>query len=295
MLKRYLPILPVVFAVLALSGCGPGFPIMTQEQAKYVENVDRLVKENDDLKKRVSALEAGGGEIGSTKNEVEDLKKSLAETNNTIENMHQDLSFVRGSVDEAEHNKDEVKNSINAINEKINALTAGSKDTNGRVDSLKAALDADEKKLTALQDAVASLQKTPAPADSGAAGLTDAETLYARGYKEVQEKNYKKAAETFRGFLQAYPDHKLAVNARYWLGETYYGLGEFERAIVEFDNVVKNHPKGDKAAASMLKEGYSFEKLGSKKEARVLFKEVIEKFPGTPEAGLAKKRLEGIK
>jgi TolA-binding protein len=66
-------------------------------------------------------------------------------------------------------------------------------------------------------------------------------------------------------------------------------------AILEFDKVIKKYPGAEKAPASLLKQGFAFEKLGSVKEAAVLLQEVADKYPKSPEASIAKKRLASIK
>ena len=84
------------------------------------------------------------------------------------------------------------------------------------------------------------------------------------------------------------------MNAQYWLGEIYYAKGDWEMAILEFDKVIKKYPNAEKAPASLLKQGFAFEKLGSTKEATVLLREVMDKYPKSSEASIAKKRLAAI-
>ncbi len=308
-LPKYL--LPSFLLALLLSGCGPGFPIMTAEQETLIKNVDRLVAENETIKARVSSLESrGGGGISELKKEVEDVKRSVAEANSSLEKLRSEFSFVQGGVEEEGHKRDELKEaaksvsaSLSTIGERVALLEGAIKGAQNDLGSVRGALAAEEKTVSEVKEALSSLDKRlaslekaqrsePVPASKDA---PDPEAVYLKGYKETVNKDYTDATETFRGFLASYPDHKLAPNAQYWLGEIYYAKGDWEMAIIEFDKVVKNYPDGEKAAASMLKEGFAFEKLGSKKEARFLLKEVIERFPKTSEAQLAKKRLESLK
>lgn len=306
-LKRY-PALLALLAPLLLAGCGPGFPIMTAEQETLVKNVDRLVADNNTMKARVAALESGSG-TAELKKEIEDVKRSLAETNASIEKLRGEMTFVQGSVEEEGHNREGLRESIKSVNSSIASITEriaiveGSlKGAQNDLGSLKTSLDVEAKNAAEVKEAVASLGKKVSsveaatePAAAAGKDARDPDAVYMKGYKETVNKEYTEAAETFRGFLVSYPNHKLASNAQYWLGEIYYARADWEMAIIEFDKVVKKYPNGEKAAASMLKEGFAFEKLGSKKEARVLLKEVIERFPKTSEAQLAKKRLESLK
>lgn len=307
--RKYLAVCSILPALCAVSGCGPGFPIMTAEQQAMVKNVDSLLRENESLKVRVSSLERGGGE-SQLKTDVEAARRSIAEANSSIVKLREEFSFVQGNIEEGAHGRDELKESVKSINgslkalrENIASLENASKDAGRSAVELKASVESIDKKTSSLQDAVAALDKRVASIESkppqgaephGKKGA-DPEELYARGVRDVESKDYAGAMAAFQGLLADYPAHKYAGNAQYWIAEIHYARGEWERAILEFDKVIKNHPKSEKVAASILKQGFSFENLGSKKEARVLLESVMERFPKSPEAAIAKKRLQGLK
>lgn len=291
----------LILLATTLSGCGPGMPFMTGEQEQLVVNVEKLLKENEALKKRVSELE-GRSASSDLKKDIDAIKVSVAEANMGLEKVRQEFSFVKGSSEDAEHEKTNLKEAIRSIeaaiasiHQKMASIEASGKASEKALSELRSAVESNEKKITELKEQTANLEKAPSTVDVSKKEPADADALYAKGYKETQEKDFHAAAETFKSFLSQYPSHKYASNAQYWLGEVYYAQGELEKAILEFDKVRKKYPKGEKVAASILKQGFSFEKLGSKKEAVVLLKEVIERFPGTTEASMAKKRLDSLK
>lgn len=294
---------------IALNGCGPGFPIMTGEQEKLVKNVERLVKENEELKGRLSALETGNG----ARAELDAMKRSVAEANAGAEALRHDLSFAKGAAEEAGLERarvkealDSIKSSIRSADERVKSLEKASAVGAEAIAALRSAIEANDRRLGEIKDAIASVEKK-AIAAAEASRLAQSqshdtkkeqeppEAMYARGYKETVDKDYAKAAETFKAFLANHSGNKLAGNAQYWLGEVYYARGDWELAILEFDKAVKKYPESEKIPAAILKEALSFEKLGSKKEARVLLDEVMERFPKSTEAKTAKKRLESLK
>ncbi|MFQ5441254.1 MAG: tol-pal system protein YbgF [Thermodesulfobacteriota bacterium] len=297
----------ILLAPLALffTGCGAGFPIMTAEQEELVQNVDRLVKENKELKNRVSMLE-GGGTSGAGSGGI---RTTVADATNAVEEMRRELSFIRGTLEDGENERAQLDSDLKATNDSLKRLEerlasleeaegragVGGADAPGRAE-LKNAITANQEKIAALEAALASMGKTveaqapkPVPARQGP------EEMYFSGYRLLKEMETDKAADLFKDFLQIYPKHKLADHARYWLGEIYYSKGDWERAILEFDRVIKEYPKGDKVPAATLKEGFSFLKLGAPKEARLLLQRVIDKYPESLEASIAKTRLEEIK
>lgn len=293
----------IIIACSALSGCGPGMPFMTAEQEALETNVNKLMKDNEALNKRLAAMETGGG-TGDIKKDIAALKSSFAGTNMEIEKLRHEFSFVRGASEESQHEKDDLKGSIadlgaktSALGEKITALEAADRSSAGAIAEMKGLVSGAEARLIELKAMIAALDGriSSMPAASAAKAAPDPDGLYAKGYKETMDKDYSAATETFKEILVSHPGHRYASNAQYWLAEIHYAKGEWEKAIVEFDKVKKNYPKSEKVSASTLKQGFAFEKLGAKKEARLLMEEVIEKFPGTAEAEMAKKKLSALK
>lgn len=114
---------------------------------------------------------------------------------------------------------------------------------------------------------------------------------YARALAAFEAGKSQEAQALFTAFLAAYPSGSLAPNAGYWLGECEYSLKHYDKAILAFKNVVGKYPKHPKAAASMLKAGYAYERLGDKENARFYLTALVEDFPKSEPAGLARKKL----
>lgn len=66
------------------------------------------------------------------------------------------------------------------------------------------------------------------------------------------------ARQGFAEFLVQHPHSDLAPNARFWLGESYYGKKDYSRAIDAYDQVQLNHPASEKVPAALLKKGYAY-------------------------------------
>ncbi|MGH7768458.1 MAG: tol-pal system protein YbgF, partial [Candidatus Binatia bacterium] len=117
---------------------------------------------------------------------------------------------------------------------------------------------------------------------------------YDDAWRLVERKDYRAAIPRLREFLKKYSNSGLADNAQYWLGECYYGLKEYDQAILEFDAVRRKYPKGDKVPAALLKQGFAFAELGDKVDARLILQELVDRFPQSEEAGRAKQRLKTL-
>jgi tol-pal system protein YbgF len=121
------------------------------------------------------------------------------------------------------------------------------------------------------------------------------EGLYAKAKQHFDKGEYENARELFRSFLKQYPKSKSGDNAQFWLGEIYYREKWYEKAILEYQKVIENYPKGNKTPSALLKQGLAFLSLDDKANARLILKELIRKFPDTNEANVAKNKLKVLK
>lgn len=107
--------------------------------------------------------------------------------------------------------------------------------------------------------------------DLPAVKTLSAEDIYKQGMTAINANENDLAAQKFTSILTKYPDHKLAGNAQYWLGEAYYAKQDFAKAAVAFAKGYEKYKDGTKGADNILKLGMSMEKLGKKQEACTAF------------------------
>lgn len=302
---RHLTLAAAFAPLVAASGCGPGFPIMTSSQEQLLTDVENLKERNRELASRVESLEAGTG----LSTEVEELRFALADTNRRLDELRREFSFVQGSMEGLDRKATQAGADLETANDKIASMEervkAIEESAQSILEGFKAAEGADggasteetatlRQRLAGLEERLAAVETRVAVEGVGEPSK-DPEALYLEGYQLTMDEDFATAEKTFRTFLKKHPTHKFAENAQYWLAETFYSRGDWERAIIEFDKVIKNYPGGDKVPAAMLKQGFSFDRLGSTAEARVLLQEVVDKYPKSRESDLAKKRLESMK
>lgn len=136
--------------------------------------------------------------------------------------------------------------------------------------------------------------RTDTSASEEANDQIDAKKLYDSAYLDITRGNNELARRGFQEFLKRFPESSLSDNAQYWLGETYYAVEDYAQAIQEFNKVISNYAKGDKVAASLLKIGYSYFKLGDNINGKKYLNQVIRQFPYSEEAKLAQSRLSNL-
>lgn len=123
----------------------------------------------------------------------------------------------------------------------------------------------------------------------------DAQALYKDAYSHMLRRDYASAQSAFSALLKNHPQSRMAGNAQYWLGETYYVRGKYRPAADAFLKAYQNHSKGIKAPDSLMKLALSLSRLGQKNAACNTFDELDNKYPNAPShvkqrAGMERRR-----
>jgi tol-pal system protein YbgF len=128
-------------------------------------------------------------------------------------------------------------------------------------------------------------QVETASLDNSAAPQADTpEKLYELSYESLLRRRYGEAEAGFRTFIQKHPEHELAGNAGFWLGETYYVQSNYKAAAQAFLSGYQKYPDNRKAPDSLLRLGMSLNQLGQKDQACAAFATIESKFPKAAEA-----------
>ncbi len=137
------------------------------------------------------------------------------------------------------------------------------------------------------------LQETESGAIPSQQVYDPATWMFKRGKTAFRDFDFYNAARIFERFLEQYPNHAQANNARYWLGEIAYEQGDFSTAVDYLQQVVA---AGDSPhhLVAYLKIGYARFELGEYEQAKLILREVQEQAPGSNLARLAQLRLERL-
>ena len=111
-----------------------------------------------------------------------------------------------------------------------------------------------------------------------------ADEIYKQAMQDLNAGKNDLAAQQFTSLMTKFPEHKLAANAQYWLGEAYYAKKDYAKAAVAFGKGLEKYKDGNKGADSLLKLGMSMRELGKKEEACMAFKSLATEFPKAEES-----------
>jgi len=268
----------LLFCILVLTGCAGRSDVIVLD--------DRLASVEGQLARQKTLIE----KLGQTsENKEQNIRGQTANLRVEIESMREQIGAINGRLEEVEYQINKGKNASDLT--ELDRMKEDTRAMNSRITSIEQYLDMGvAAKSPAVKPAPAKVPAAKVPLSS----LTEQE-LYDQAKQAFDAGQLEKAREGFQEFTKRFPNSQNADNAQFWIGEIYYREKWYEKAIVEYQKVVEKYPKGNKIRSAMLKQGYAFLNIGDKSNARLILKELINKYPNTTESQLAAQKLSQIK
>lgn len=140
----------------------------------------------------------------------------------------------------------------------------------------------------------------PAPAATPSAGTppaapggapADPAPLFDQASQDLTQGRYGQALRAFREYVLRAPQSSLADNAQYGVGECFFAQSQFDSAAAEYARVPAAYPDGDRVPAALYKLALSQDKLGRADDSKKTLEDLVQRFPLSGEAQLARERL----
>ncbi len=282
----------IVFLVgVLLLGCASSkdVKVLDKEMDKLYSQINTLRKENDLTKNDLSDLKAENQKLKA------DLFLRLENIQSEVRSLSTDIEEYKELLKRPSKEMDRIKDDLEG---RLKALEERRKTQEERIKEVEDRLKGYEPKTPGLgskateSENLASSKEALSELKGVSTGMGD---LYRDAYETFHKGDLEGARRKFEGFLRQYPNTELSDNAQFWIGETYYLKKDYEKAILEYEKAIAKYPEGDKVPPAMFKQALAFLELGDRTNARNLLKRVIEKYPRSDQAQLAKKKLETIK
>ena len=205
----------------------------------------------------------------------------------------------------------ETARQLSSMNARIDGLTAEMNRLSARLDELSQRLDSQGRPQGAPTGARPTPSPAPTPLPSGGAqapGDGTAEESYKTAYLDFTKGNYTLAIAVFRVFGRRQRDASQADGAQYWIGESYFSMGRaaasagqaekareaLEQSVQEFHKVFVNYPRGRQVPTALYKEALALVELKQVKVAQARLQYLVDNFPQSEEAPLARERLKNL-
>ena len=194
---------------------------------------------------------------------------------------------------------------INGISDGVRVLREKSDDTNVRLATMTQEI---ESMRQAIQSAPAAPQtavtgdpaagppsgtQPTSPSQPSGAGVSPGKAFDA-AFNDYTSGQHELAIQGFEFYLKEFPTSQRADDAQLGIGNSYYLLGNYKEAIAAYQKVISNYSQTDSAPQAYLKMGLSYEALKQPELARRAYETAIKLHPTTPDATLAKQRLDSL-
>ena len=166
---------------------------------------------------------------------------------------------------------------LRTLTDAVETLTFQNKQLTDKLQTINADMDLRFKELSA--NANTTVKSTITTPDELPKTSASAQEAYDAAYKLIKDGKYAQASRALDDFLHRYPDSELCANATYWLAETYYIDGKYPEALTYFSKGLTDYKDSNKAPDCLLKVGLSMQKLGKTKDACTAFKSLPERYP----------------
>ncbi len=149
--------------------------------------------------------------------------------------------------------------------------------------------------------AAAAVVPAPVPAASPPAAVATAADPGAENhtYDAAQGQrrigNYQGAIVAFQNFIKQYPKSNLAPRAQYWIGDSYFNLRDLKLAIASQQALIKTYPDSPSVPDAMLNIASSQIEMGESITGRRTLEDLVAKYPVSDAADKAKRRLATLK
>jgi TolA-binding protein len=117
---------------------------------------------------------------------------------------------------------------------------------------------------------------------------------YNKALEAYQKGNYDESILLFQNFALSNPPLNLKDNILFWIGSNYVKLEMYDNAIKQFDTVINQFPRGNKAHDSRLMLGISYYKKGEASRAIEVLESALKYNPPSAVKGKILAQLNAI-
>jgi tol-pal system protein YbgF len=122
-----------------------------------------------------------------------------------------------------------------------------------------------------------------------------ADQTYEAAVTQFNRGSLNTARMAFSRFLEDYPDHRLAPSAQFNLGDILFQENRLDEAIEEFLRVGQLYPTADRVPVALYRIGLIYVLQENVETARTYLERVVNSYPDSGVADLARDLLEDIR
>ena len=242
--------------------------------------------------------------VSRQKQELQAIRQKQADLDTRLDALQTELQRLRGSIEEDTHYAQKASDDVIALGEEFSSsirrqekeLYQLNEDMRTVKSLLGMKVSVQSNRPVLPRQGVTPLTTTITPTGNLAkvTGVPDPEELYNEAYSKLSQKDYQGARKDFKRFLELFPQTEYSDNAQFWIGDCFYREKRYEEAILEFEEVIKKFPDGNKLTDALLKQAFSFIAINDVNSAKLLLQKIIDNYPTSAQAEIAKAKLKTL-
>jgi TolA-binding protein len=230
--------------------------ILTMTGCATQSSLDTVRNDVDMINTRLFSVEK---DLGSTREEALKRLGSFEKGNEA------DVAAVRKLLADIQAKNYSTRTEMEAVNGKLDDLTLA---VRKQTEEQRRYSDDADKRIIAMQDSIVKLQTANDELTKKVANLAQQQTvvttpdsMYSKGMEAFKAGDMPGARNLFKKFIELSPHNELAGDVLYLIGESYYSEKNYDKAILTFQDVMKNYPHQEKVPAAMLKQSMAFKNV----------------------------------
>jgi tol-pal system protein YbgF len=280
----------LILSSIVILGCAANMKSIENET--LLPEIDVVqVKENSDQALKLAQ---------ELKLDVEALSSKVNENDNKISLLADDVSSVSAAkIEEIENRMALLIEAVKDLQIQIKALGnvslhAVKKTSAVPADATFSPSEVQQSSQKKISNSKSPVVETVTKSQTEALLESSEDELYSTGLRTWNSHNYKEAIVIFNNVLQKFPNGIYGGNANFWIGESYFALGEYASAVKAYDKVFA-FKGSSKIDASMYKIGITYIKMGQQVLAKQQLTNLITRYPSSDYTSKAKKILDEMK
>lgn len=226
------------------------------EARRAILDIRQKIEQNSERQR------AGQQQLGE---QIDQLKRSLLDLNNQLEQMRGDNATLRGQ-------NEELARIVSELQRKQKDLQAGVDDRMRRIEPQKVTVDGKEFSVD-----------------------PDEKRQYDEAMDLLRKSDFAGTVNALGAFRKRYPASGYNESALFWLGNAQYGVRQYKEAITSFRTLVAGAPDHPKAPEALLAIANCQAELKDAKSARKTIDELLRTYPKSEAAQAGRERLASLK
>jgi tol-pal system protein YbgF len=233
----------------------------------------------------------------ATKQDVEELRLDMA-----AQRAHQDSIFrvlvarteamLDSLSDQNVRLRGDLSNRLLAIDRQLVQIQELSGQNQAQLAGLRQQIEQSAAEARRAQEAAAAAARDDAGAQGGEEEAGDPQELYDAAVAALRRGSVGTARAGFEELIRTSPQHRLAADAQYNIGQSYEQGREPANAITAYARVVELYPTSGRAPAALLRMGRLELGRGNRTQARTHFNAIVQRYARSPEVADARTELQ---